>query len=170
MSRSAKIEIVIKDACIFFDLIDLGLLRSFYHLQLIVITTPQVLGEITDEAQLAEVNIYVDSGQLHLDYFGLFETITSITETNPGLSFSDASVIEVATRRNAAILSSDKSLRNESTRRGIAVHGLLWALEELYNQEIITLNALVEKLEEYSNINKRAPKNEIQKMISKFKK
>jgi rRNA-processing protein FCF1 len=168
MSVSAKVEIVIKDACILFDLIDLSLLPSFYQLPLVVVTTPQVLAEITDEAQFTEINTYVESGQLQIDSFGLLETITSIIDTKPGLSFTDASVIEVAIRRDAVILSSDKSLRNESTRRGIIVHGLLWVLEELFNQDIITLNALVEKLEAYPNVNKRAPKIEIENLLRKY--
>jgi len=169
MSGSAKVEIVIKDACIFFDLIDLGLLPSFYRLQLVVVTTPQVLAEIIDEAQLDEVNAYLESGQLQVDRFGLFETLAIITEGNPGLSFTDASVLEAAIRRDAAVLSSDKSLRNESSRRGITVHGLLWVLEELYNQKIIELNILLEKLEAYPIINMRAPKAEIENLFKKYK-
>ncbi|MCC6461373.1 MAG: hypothetical protein IT260_12940 [Saprospiraceae bacterium] len=169
MSVSSKEEIVIKDACIFFDLIDLGLLSSFYRLPFEVVTTLQVLGEITDEIQFAEVNSFIEMGHLQIDNFGLFETIALITETNKGISYVDASVLEAATRRNAAILSSDKSLRNESKRRDIVVHGLLWVLEELYNKEIISLDALLDKLEAYPIINNRAPKEEVEKLISKYK-
>jgi len=121
MPGSAKVEIVIKDACVFFDLIDLDLLSSFYRLPLIVFTTPQVLAEIIEEVQLDEVNAYLESGQLQVDHLGLFETLALIIEGNPGLSFTDASVLEAATRRDATVLSSDKSLRSESSRRGITV-------------------------------------------------
>lgn len=168
MSVSAKKEFFIKDACILFDLIDLGLLPSFHQLPLVVVTTPQVLDEIMDETQLAEVNTYIESGHLQVDHFGLFETITLITETNPGLSFTDASVLEAAIRRDASILSSDKSLRNESSRRGITVRGLLWVLEELYNYKIIELQVLIEKLEAYPNVNNRAPKSEIENLLRKY--
>lgn len=169
MPVSAKVEIVIKDACILFDLIDLGLLPSFYQLPLLVVTTPQVLDEIVDDTQLAEVNIYLVSGQLQVDHFGLFENIILITEAHPNLSFTDASVLEAATRREASILSSDKSLRKESGRRGIIVHGLLWVLEELYNKKIIELKVLIDKLEVYPNINNRAPKYEIANLLRKYK-
>ena len=169
MLVSDKLEIVIKDACILFDLIDLGLLPSFYRLPLMVVTTPQVLAEIVDETQLTEVNIYLESGQLQVDHFGLFENIVLISEANPNLSFTDASVLEAATRRDASILSSDKSLRKESSRRGIIVHGLLWVLEALYNQKIIELKILIEKLEAYPNVNHRAPKSEIENLLRKYK-
>lgn len=168
MLASAKIEVVIKDACIFFDLIDLRLLSNFYQLPLTVITTPQVLAEITDDAQLNEINIYLESGQLQIDKFGQRNTIDSIYESNSRLSFTDASILETALRRNAAVLSSDNSLRKESSRQGLTVHGLLWVLEELYKQDLIELDGLLSKLEEYPKINQWAPKTEIENLIKKY--
>ncbi len=167
MSVSIK-DVVIKDACILFDLIDMGLMDSFYKLDLTVVTTPEVIDEITDETQRTEVNRYISTGALQIDEFGVFETIASIIAANPGLSFTDGSVIELATRRNAAILSSDKSLRNESERRQLTVRGMLWILLELHRQEIITREVLLKKLDLYPAINKRAPKTEIEKLIKKL--
>ncbi len=169
MLASAKIEVVIKDACIFFDLIDLRLLSNFYQLPLTVITTPQVLAEITEDAQLEEVNIYLKSGQLQIDTIGQQDAIHTIFESNSRLSFTDASILETALRRNAAVLSSDNSLRKESSRQGLTVHGLLWVLEELYKQGFIELDGLLSKLEEYSKINVWAPKAEIAILIKKYK-
>jgi len=167
MSVSIK-EVVIKDACILFDLIDMELMDSFYKLNVTVVTTQDVIDEITDEGQLAEVNRFINSGELRIDQFGVFETIASIIDANPGLSFTDGSVIEVAGRRNAAILSSDKSLRNESERRQITVRGMLWILKELHCQQIITREVLLEKLALYPAVNKRAPKSEIDKLVKKI--
>lgn len=168
MSVSAKKEVVIKDACILFDLIDLGLLAAFYRLDVIVFTTNQVIAEITNNVQLAEVNIYIENGNLKIDDAGSFELISSIALENSGLSFSDASVLEVAGRRSACVLSSDKSLRNVSLRNGLVVRGMLWIIEELYNHGLIELNILFEKLNLYPDVNKRAPKKEIQLMLEKY--
>ena len=167
---SLNSEVVIKDACILFDLMDMGLLGSFYKLRLNVITTPEVVAEILDEVQLAEIATYIKSGELQIDDFGELETIISILESNPGLSVTDASVLAAATRRRAIILSSDKSLRNESTRRGLTVKGMLWILEEMYNQKIFDIDMLLQKLELYYLINKRAPKTEIDKLVLKLSK
>lgn len=168
MSASAKVDVVIKDACILFDLLDLDLLAHFYQLKLTVMTRPEVLAEITDETQLGQIQPYIDNGNLQIDGVDVLETAMAIIETNPGLSLTDAVVLETASRREATILSSDKSLRNESTRRGIAVRGLLWVLEELFNQEIISKFKLIEKLQEYPTINKRAPRTEIESIIKKY--
>lgn len=168
MSASAKVKVVIKDACVLFDLLDLDLLAHFYQLELIVITRPEVLAEITDENQLGQIQPYIDSGNLQIDKLNLLEMAMAIVESNPGLSLADAAVLETASRREAVILSSDKSLRNESNRRGIIVRGLLWVLEELYNKNIITKFKLIEKLQEYPTINKRAPITEIENIIKKY--
>lgn len=169
MSVSTNRQVVIKDACILFDLMDLDLLPSFYQLPLHVVTTQPVLDEIVGEPQIVAVNLYVSSGQLQVDQFGQFEAIVSITDTNPGLSFTDASVLEAAMRRNATVLSSDKSLRNESVRRSITVHGMLWILEELFFEKIIEQKILIEKLEAYPKVNHRAPLNEIKILLNKHK-
>jgi len=169
MSALPNQQVVIKDACIFFDLMDLGLLQHFYRLQLVVITTPQVLDEIVDEGQLAEVNSYIQTGYLQVDPFGQLEAMLSIRDANPGLSFTDASVLEVASRRNATVLSSDKSLRNESARQGITVRGFLWIMEELFLQRVIEQTVLLEKLALYPKVNNRAPKVELDNLIKKYK-
>src|SRR5271169_4828387 len=98
MAVSAKVEVVIKDACIMFDLIDLGLLDGFYQLELIVMTTPGVIAEILDETQLKQVQVYIDNGRLQIDTSGTLEDLDQIVELNPGLSFTDASVLDLATR------------------------------------------------------------------------
>ena len=73
MSVSAKEEVIIKDACVFFDLIDLELLDCFYQLELTVITTPEVIAEIADDSQLNKIRPYIDNGNLQIDSFGVFE-------------------------------------------------------------------------------------------------
>ena len=97
MSVKVKHPLVVKDACVFFDLMDLGILDSFYQLEISVITTPQVLGEIDDAAQLQEVQGYIDAGKLVLDGDGDLEQLIAIAERAPALSLSDASVLDAAT-------------------------------------------------------------------------
>ncbi len=168
MSVSAKIEVIIKDACIFFDLIDLDMMDVFYKLELIVITTPEVINEIEDPAQLSIIQQYIDTGSLQLDKTAELMAVLGIIETNPGLNLADAAVLDVATRRKASVLSADKSLRNESARRGLTVRGLLWVIEELWRKEILTIDQALKKLALYPQVNCRAPKKEIEILIAKL--
>lgn len=170
MSVSAKQPLVVKDACVFFDLIDLGILERFYELKISVITTPEVINEIEQDDQRLEVQQYIDSGQIIIDEAGELTTILAITESQPRLSLTDASVLDVATRYNAMILSSDRSLRTEAINRGIEVHGMLWIIEQLYMHGILTIELVIEKLEQYPTVNGWAPKKAIEILISKFQK
>ena len=163
-----KTEIVIKDACILFDLIDLDILDHFYQLELIVFTSPQVIEEISNESQLKTINYYVENKKLLIDAFGNFEIIQELFNINPGLSFTDCSVLELAIRKRATILSSDKSLRNESQRRNIPVKGVLWILEELYLKGHLSKEQIINKITKYPEFNKRAPIKETAKLIERL--
>ncbi len=162
-------KIIIKDSCILFDLIDLELMDSFFKLDLDVHTTEYVLFEVTDEEQILEVNKYVNSGKLNVDNNGEYESIQEIYNECKGLSFTDCSVLEFAIRTEGIVLSADKSLRNEIKRRKLEVRGSLWIIKELFEKNIITGNEALEKLELYSIINDRVPKNEIAILIETFK-
>lgn len=168
MLPSAKTDIVIKDACIFFDLIKLDLLEDFYRLQTVVYTTPQVLSEITNNKQLAQVQVHVDSGRLLIDEAGNLDAIMAIIKQNRGLSFTDASVLELAERKDAAVLSSDMLLRRETVARDLGVRGILWVLEELYLQQVLELEKMLTCLDKYRDENQWSPKKEIAQLKSKY--
>lgn len=134
---SDKKQIVIKDACILFDLIDLGILAHFYQLDIKVYSTSIVISEVVDENQLNEIRMYIESGKICIDSSSALEDIIEIIDKNKGLSLADGSVLELATRIGGYVLSSDKSLRNEAARRNIKVRGVLWVIEELQKNKII---------------------------------
>lgn len=168
MSPSANRNIVIKDACIFFDLISLGLLDLFYQLETDVFTTPQVIEEITDPVQYEAIQVYVSNGRLQIDEEAAYDVIADLVNANRRLSATDASVLELAQRKAASVLSSDFSLRKETLGRGLPVKGLLWILEELHSTEKITSNALLIHLDQYQEINAWAPKKEIAALKLKY--
>lgn len=159
-------EIVIKDACILFDLIDLDLMEAFYTLPVSVLTTPQVINEIEEESQLEIVNRFVDTNELIVDGDGDLDEIENILSTNKGLSFADSSVLELAIRKNGCVLSSDGQLRIVTTKNDLAVRGLLWVIRELVNNFILTRPEAIAKLKQYPEINSRAPKAEIKELIA----
>ena len=150
---SDKKEIVIKDACILFDLVDLNLLEDFFQLDVSAFTTPQVIGEITDETQWEEVSKFINNGKLQIDADGEFEIIAALYDEHPGLSIPDSSVLELAIRKDAVVFSSDGSLRKISTKKNLTVRGILWIVEELYSREFLSKEAAIEKLNLYGSSN-----------------
>ena len=163
-----KTEIAVKDACILIDLVELCLMDSFYRLDISVYTTPHVIAEITEEEQMKVITEHINKANLKIDGDGLFETISEITEQNRGLSFADSSVLEVGLRRNCVVLSSDGGLRNMAISRNLTVRGLVWVIEELHLNGIVSKEIAIEKLRQYRLMNERAPKKEIEDLISKL--
>lgn len=167
---SDKKEIVIKDACILFDLVDLNLLEDFFQLELAAFTTPQVIGEITNEMQWEEISKFVNNGNLQIDGDGEFEVIAGIFDEFAGLSIPDSSVLELAIRKDAIIFSSDGGLRKISVKKNLTVRGILWIVEELYLKEIISQDMALHKLNKYLEINERAPIKEVRNLIKNISK
>jgi len=160
-----KYKILINDSCILFDLVDLNLIQDFFQLEYSFYTTPQVIGEITDETQFSKIEKYISNEILIIDSLGSLESIQILFDEYPGLSFTDSSVLELATRINGMVLSSDKSLRNISKRRNLTVKGFLWIIEELLDKKIISRNTAVRKLRIYPDVNIRAPIKEINNLM-----
>ncbi len=167
---SDKKEIVIKDACILFDLVDLNLLEDFFQLDVSAFTTPQVIGEITNETQWEEVSKFINNGKLQIDADGEFEVIAGIFDEYAGLSIPDSSVLELAIRKDAIIFSSDGSLRKISVKKNLIVRGILWIVEELHKKEIISQDMALYKLNRYLEINQRAPLKEVKNLIKNISK
>lgn len=162
---SASKEIVIQDACILFDLIDLGLIDTFFELNLTVLTTPQVMAEIEEEEQLRKVQEFTAVKKLIIDEEGLLDHVDKIFGENNGLSYPDCSVLELALRKQGTVLSSDWKLRTATVRNNLTVRGVLWIIDELHIQKRLTASEAIEKLNLYRKINSRAPLVEIKTMI-----
>lgn len=165
---SDKKEIVIKDACILFDLVDLNLLEDFFQLEVVAFTTSQVIGEITNEEQWKVISKFVAEGKIQIDNDGTLELIAVINDEYPGLSLADSSVLELAIRKNAVVYSSDGGLRKISTKKNLIVRGVIWIIEEMHSREILNEQMAIEKLNLYETINQRAPLKEIKNLISKI--
>lgn len=165
---STSKEIVIQDACILFDLIDLGLIDAFFELNLTVLTTPQVIGEIEEEEQLRKVEEFTSVKKLIIDKEGLLDHVDKIFDENNGLSYPDCSVLELALRKQGIVLSSDWKLRTATVRNNLTVRGVLWIIDELHGQKQLTATGAIEKLNLYKQINSRAPQAEIKVMIERL--
>lgn len=165
---SIERTIVIKDACILIDLIDLDVLEAFYQLDITAVTTGFVVAEILEEEQVLAIKKVIEDGKLTVFDDGDVENINALTDQHPGLSFADCSVLELAFRVPGIILSADGSLRNEAKRRQLTVKGSLWVLNQLVEQGFMTKSECLAKLDLYPRVNPRAPKRDIQLLINKL--
>ena len=163
MSNESKI--IVKDACILFDLIDLDLLDLFFQLEYTVITTQAVIDEVTSPHQMKHIDIHLEQGNISIDSFGNDEFIFQLHNEYRGLSLTDCSVVDLAYRCNGILLSADKSVRKVSEKHQIEVHGIIWVITRLIDFGIISVNNGHKALTNYIKINPRAPKKSIQALL-----
>lgn len=148
-------KILVKDACILIDLIELNLLSGFLSLDYEVITTSAVVFEITDENQAEELEKNISGGLIKTEDSGTLIDIMNLKETYGGLSYADATVLELALRKQAILITADGLLRKAGVQEGSGVHGTLWVIETLHYNRKITIDTATQKIKNLMQINKR---------------
>ncbi len=146
----------------------MSLLGQFFQLKLEVVTTPQVLAEVLENEQKHILTNYLEK-ELGIDRSGKLEDIRELEGKYRALSIADSSVLELALRKNVTVLSSDGSLRKICQSNGLEVHGFLWIIEQIYNEGLCSNEEGVNHLVNYSKVNSRAPKSEIEKLIQRLR-
>jgi rRNA-processing protein FCF1 len=125
-----KLKIAVTDANIFIDLFDVGLMDSFFNLDLEIHTSAAVLYELYLEQQEV-LETFRSAGKLAVHNLQEQDFIEIYTENYPkSLSEADKSVLHVANRLNACVLSSDKTVRNYAKNKKIEFHGMLWLFDQ----------------------------------------
>jgi len=139
-------RIAVTDACIFIDLIDLNLLDELCCLPMVIYTTIDVLHELNTKQQKLILNLQSESKIL-------VETLSSeemsqvlLRDFPPALSLTDRTVIFLSEKLDAILISSDKAVRNYAGKFAIEYHGILWILDQLIDNKIITNDQSSEKL------------------------
>jgi len=169
MSES-KTKILINDACVFFDLIDLDLVDAFFSMDYDFFTSIHVLNEFLYEPQKELIVKYIETGELIIDNCSDISDTINLFENFPVLSYSDCSLLELAMRMEAILITSDKSLRNIAAKYSVKVIGTLGVIKKLVSERIITNEEAINKLYEYLKINDRAPVDQTKKMIIELEK
>lgn len=162
-------KIIVNDANILIDLVDLKILPYFFQLEFEFHTTNIILEELFEE-QKEELVPYIETGKLIVDDITEedFIEILLIRAEKPALSEQDCSAFYQAGKENALLLTSDNTLRKYAKAKELEVHGHLWVFDNLVNKSIFTGKIATEKLEELRTVvNPKLglPENEYQKRI-----
>jgi rRNA-processing protein FCF1 len=143
-----EIKIAVTDACIFIDLYDLGLVASFFHLELEIHTTSAVYFELYPEQQQV-LKAYQSVDRLIVHNLQEQDFIEIYSEEYPkSLSEADKSVLHIANKINACVLSSDKVLRNCAKNKAIEYHGMIWIFDKLVETSVLTKKEAAIKLKQ----------------------
>ncbi len=162
-------SIVVSDSNIFFDLISVDLLESFFLLPCHITTTDFVINEIITPQELNAVQRFISSGQLHVKSFE-FSELTNINEiylnSGTNASITDCSVWYYAKKTAGRLLTGDAKLRRAASNDSVKVSGLLYVLDNLIEYEIADDAVCAEKLKRLMTINHRLPLDECNKRIN----
>lgn len=154
-------RIIINDANILIDLVQVNLMSEFIQLDLELKTTDFVFEELNEDQKIV-IEEYINSGEIELiitEEEEDFQSISAILENSSGLSFEDCSVWHYADKLNGILLSGDAKLRRQATANGISVKGILYVFDQLLLKGLITFDYAIEKIEQLYEINPRLPIN-----------
>jgi predicted nucleic acid-binding protein len=162
-------KLVVNDASILFDLIDVNLVTSLFKLNYSFCTTDFILNEITDVFQKSAIQKFIDDESLAILSFTDIGKIYHELNNHKGLSSQDCSVLITARENDAILLTGDSHLRKIAESDGIEVHGILWVFDELFDNHIITAKNAHSKLSHLMKINTFLPQDECIKRLNKWR-
>lgn len=159
--------IVVCDANILIDLLQIDLFNAFLKLKCEMHVPPDVVDEVL-EANSDQLARAIRAREILLPVFTpkeLFQVQEYKTLYQP-LSIQDCSCLLLAEKLTAILLTGERKLKSIATsRHGIQVHGVLWVFERLIEQKIITPGKAKSRLTQLMTLNNRLPKIECERLL-----
>ena len=163
--------VVFTDVSVFFDLYKLQILPEFFELNWDIHTSDFVYNEIIHEDQLDAFSVFVECQKLHVIKISSEETllIEKMKLKRSNKSFPDRTVLWKAKQENCILLTCDKALREEANHQKIEVHGSIWVVNQLIENNKISIYKGISLLEKLKNVNSRLPFSKIDRLINDLK-
>jgi len=153
-------KILINDANVLIDLVKLDLLDEFANLTHELHTTDFILEEVNPD-QKSHILPVIDAGKLNLivtTEVEDFQGIADLLENSSGLSFEDCSAWYFSKKMDGTLVTGDRKLRKAVENDEIEVRGIIFILDEILKQELISFENAIEKIELLYQLNNRLPK------------
>ncbi|HLS11595.1 MAG TPA: hypothetical protein VK050_05500 [Flavobacteriaceae bacterium] len=166
-----KLRVVITDANILIDLVNLNLSAALFESDIFEFKTTDFVFEELYEKQKEKLHTLIEAKQLEVlesDEVDLQE-IFKLKQQTAALSIQDCSVWHYASKLKGILLTGDGQLRSHSNRSGIEVRGILFLFDQMLLNKLITYTLAIEKLSHLSKINKRLPKMEMENRLRTWK-
>jgi hypothetical protein len=165
-------KIIVNDANILIDLVELQLLPHFFELTFDFYTTSLVFEELEEDQQEA-LEPFIGSGSLLVHEMSneQLSEINDIQKTKPSLSPQDCSAFYQAQIEEGILITSDNTLRKFAQANEQEVHGHLWVFDRMFEAETITGELATEKLNELcTQVNQKLglPENECQNRYNQW--
>lgn len=149
--------VVVNDANILIDLIKLQLVEAFFNINWEFHSANLIIeNELYDE-QKEQLQPYINNGKLIIQELDVEDmiSIVNIQVQKPQLSDKDCSALHCAKKLNASLVTSDNTLRKFAKTKKVDVHGHLWVFDALLENNCITPQIAISKLNELNTINSK---------------
>jgi len=141
-------KIVVTDANIFIEIIELNISREFFELQLEVHTSLDVYNEL-HESQKNLLNAYRTAKILFIHNITGAEKQLILAENYPeAFSCMDKTALFLAKKFDSMVLSCDHPVREYAKANAIKPHGMLWILDTLLETGSITARQAINLIQE----------------------
>lgn len=153
--------LAIQDANILIDLLNSGLMETYFRLGIETHTTDLVLAEVRQP-----VEIYVLRGQLKVKSLSGQEIVDLLVfkAAQPsGLTVEDCSVLQLAMQMQAVLLTGDNKLRNHADKCNVEARGILWLMDLFLEEKLLNFATAAECLDRLLKSNPRLPADECQR-------
>lgn len=152
----------INDANILMDIVKLNLTDVFLTLEFELYTTDFVFAEMELEQQeQLHSDRLIKIGANQEDMIAIFE----LSEQQAGLSYEDCSTWYFAKKMNGILVTGDGKLRKKASASGVEVRGMIYIIEQIKEQQLLSTANCIEKLRLLTEMNDRLPMNEIENRI-----
>lgn len=162
-------RLIIIDANILIDIEVSGLVEQVFRLDY-EFAVPDILyeEEITPYTSdfkgtaLKAIEIDEDTNDLVLEKQDKYKATT--------LSRNDITALVLAIKHECILLTGEKDLRQTANNEGVEVHGMLWLIEQLFNNDLISLNEVQAVYEKMKRGDSRLPWDEVERQLDRLKK
>lgn len=158
--------LLITDTNIWFDLDHAGLINQIFMLPYSISTADFARAELltvnTEELEKRGLIFLTLEAKFVLE-------LQQLRGETSAIAVADMAGFILARENKATLVSGDKRLTTFSRERNVLVHGLLWLMDEMVANKILTGIEAAEKLKIILKMGSRLPKDECQKRFEKWK-
>jgi hypothetical protein len=159
--------VCVTDANIWIDLHHANLLDEAFELE-VTWMTPDIV--FHDEVLTVDRPLLKDLGLQIRSLTGKeLNRITELSARHPSPSPKDLSTIVVAKVEDGIVVTGDGPLRTAVEREEMEVHGVLWVLDQLVDQTIISSSRAATALNTMVSRGSRLPKAEVQQRLRSWR-
>ncbi len=161
-------KLIFCDTNIFIDLCTMRLVKEFSMLPYEIHSTDMVLREIEPSNQKETILSVIEMGKLEISQT-LLECISDVVNLmKSNLSITDAAVWYHAKQQSALLLTGDNRLRKLAEADNVHVAGILFVLDSLVENHIISAGYAAKCLELLKKTNRRLLQSEVDKRLREW--